>query len=284
MVLPVLVLFPSGETALQRDLSDTTSTKELQEILAVELRDAHAWQLELIHDQGMLPKTAILADAYLPQDREAGRQMELQLVRRARQEYEPYQPSLKVSEGELSSVPKVTLVFYGVGFHALSQLFMSIKRFAIRGSYQGPSMGGHETCTVHFQRSDQKTIRLELRHLLPKQEGRLPDFFFDGADGILLPFSLHYSSSFDQALASMRYIDSLETLDARKIQRVLLGTHLHMHGKSREITSREALQVAHSRGYSYHEVFSNSLRNMEDFRGAGHKEATILERFLMGEL
>lgn len=38
------------------------------------------------------------------------------------------------------------------------------------------------------------------------------------------------------------------------------------------------------RGYSYHEVFSNSLRNMEDFRGAGHKEATILERFLMGEL
>ena len=27
---------------------------------------------------------------------------------------------------------------------------------------------------------------------------------------------------------------------------VLLGTHLHMHGKSREITSREALQVAHS--------------------------------------
>ena len=27
---------------------------------------------------------------------------------------------------------------------------------------------------------------------------------------------------------------------------VLLGTHLHMHGKSREVTSREALQVAHS--------------------------------------
>eukprot|EP00435_Cladocopium_sp_Y103_P006577 s3471_g2.t1 len=109
---------------------------------------------------------------------------------------------------------------------------------------------------------------LELRHLLPKQEGRLPDFFFDGADGILLPFSLHYSSSFDQALASMRYIDSLEidadALEPEKIQRVLLGTHLHMHGKSREVTSREALQVAHSRGYSYHEVFSNSLRSMED--------------------
>lgn len=266
MVLPVLVLFPSGETALQRDLPDTTSTKELQEILAVELRDAHAWQLELIHDQGMLPKTAILADAYLPEDREAGRQMELQVVRRARQEYKPYQSSLKVQEGELSSVPKVTLVFYGVGFHALSQLFMSIKRFAIRGSYQGPSMGGHETCMVHFERSDQKTIRLELRHLLPKQEGRLPDFFFDGADGILLPFSLHYSSSFDQALMSMRYIDTLETneADTANMQRVLLGTHLHMHGKSREVTSTEALQVAHSRGYSYHEVFSNSLRNMEE--------------------
>ena len=35
MVLPVLVLFPSGERALQRDLPETTSTKELQEILAV---------------------------------------------------------------------------------------------------------------------------------------------------------------------------------------------------------------------------------------------------------
>ena len=33
----------------------------------------------------------------------------------------------------------------------------------------GPSMGGHETCTVHFQRSDQKTIR----GLALKRSGRV---------------------------------------------------------------------------------------------------------------
>jgi hypothetical protein len=54
------------------------------------------------------------------------------------------------------------------------------------------------------------------KQVLKLDEGRLPDFFFDGADGILLPFSLHYSSSFDQALAQL----------GTNAQKVLLWKHV----------------------------------------------------------
>ena len=54
------------------------------------------------------------------------------------------------------------------------------------------------------------------RQVLKLEEGRLPDFFFDGADGILLPFSLHYSSSFDQALMPL----------GTNVQKVLLLKHV----------------------------------------------------------
>jgi len=247
MVLPVVVLYTSGEVALERDFNDLITTWELREILAVEIPSAHAWQLELIHDGQMLPKMTVLAEI-LPPGQPI---LELQLVRRAGQEYTPRRFRTE------DDAPKVTLIFYGVAFHALSQFLLSVKRSSRQTRIHS---GGHECLVIEFLRADQRRLRLDLRHVLPTQERRMWPELFKDAFGILLPFSLHYRASLDDAVASMRQLDSLEITD----NRVLLGTHLHLHGKTREVSSDEALQLAHSHAYSYHEVFSNSLRSIEE--------------------
>ncbi|CAJ1381103.1 unnamed protein product [Effrenium voratum] len=239
----VTVRFASGGVALERRLPEAFSVWELRQLLALELQ-ALPWLLQLLAD-GELRDQQTLAE--LPHGG-------LTLVRRSVQEYSWLpRPKAKAAVQDDPSLPVVEVAFVGNLFNALSQMMRLTKMSSIYGRALRPRCtDGYDMACL--EREDGQRVVLQPCHHVPTGTGRRSC----QASLVFLTFALDSRASFDKARAE--YYRSQELT---KTSFVLLGTHQHLHS-SRQVSAGEASELARGLGVVYVEVFSNSLRGLQE--------------------